>query len=70
MTTAEKLWVVCAKCGSDEVLFDALAEWDKEAQKFVLRRLLDHAECEDCGTTKIKEIPAPDLWDATEPLSR
>ena len=40
---------VCERCGSDEVLVDAWAEWSVENQSYQLSELLDHAECEACG---------------------
>jgi uncharacterized protein DUF3768 len=40
---------VCAACGSRDVVRDAWAEWDIEAQDWSLRSLFDTYSCEGCG---------------------
>lgn len=51
---------ICKYCGSDEVLFDALAEWDEKQQKYVLGVVYEvDAYCPECDgetTTEEKEI--------------
>lgn len=53
--------MVCGNCGSDHVLLDAWAEWDEEAQEWVLGSTFDHAVCEseecDGKETHIEEEP-------------
>ena len=44
----KKLNMICQICGSENVVKDALAEWDKEKQNWVLRAVLDNTNCEDC----------------------
>ena len=44
----KKLNMICQICGSGNVVKDALAEWDKEKQNWVLRTVLDNTNCEDC----------------------
>jgi hypothetical protein len=55
-----RIKMVCATCGSDDVLRDAWAEWDVEQQQWVLQNVFDHAVCEGAceGETRIKEIAA------------
>lgn len=50
----------CEFCGSEHVWLDANAEWDFEAQRWVLKNTFDNAWCDECdGETTIidKEIP-------------
>jgi hypothetical protein len=48
---------VCRECGGDNVVIDAFAEWDVQAQVWDLRSTFDHAECTDCeGETRLKEV--------------
>lgn len=59
---ADRVDYKCAKCGSDEVMWDAWAEWDAEAQQMVLRSVMDQAYCEKCeGECNTKEIKLPVL---------
>lgn len=53
-----KMKMVCSTCGSENVLRDAFAEWDVEAQDWVLQNVFDDAVCDDCGgETSINEQP-------------
>lgn len=50
--------IVCKYCGSDDVKRDAWAEWNPEAQKWVLSSVFDEAFCECCeGSTTLAEQP-------------
>jgi hypothetical protein len=44
---------VCSKCGSDNVRVDAYAEWDIDAQDWVLAATFDDAICEACAEHNI-----------------
>lgn len=44
-----KIAMHCPECGSDKVLRDAYAEWDKEEQKWVLLDVYDTFACNECG---------------------
>ncbi|MFN3261256.1 MAG: hypothetical protein ACE37J_11930 [Pikeienuella sp.] len=39
----------CRTCGSEDLLFDAYAEWDRENQVFTVQSLFDACECVACG---------------------
>lgn len=56
-----KVKMVCERCGSEEVLRDAWAEWDVDEQEWVLQNVFDHAVCEseECNGTEtcIEEVP-------------
>lgn len=53
--------MVCAYCGSENVLKDAWAEWDTEKQDWVLNNVFDHSFCEDCDSeTSLNEEPIED----------
>ena len=55
---SDPIAIVCATCGSDDVISDAIARWDKATQKWELTGLLDGNSCENCGEEcKIKEVP-------------
>lgn len=49
---------VCSHCKSENVLFDAYAEWNEEEQKFELVEVYDKGHyCEDCdGECSIENI--------------
>jgi hypothetical protein len=49
--------MVCAHCRGQNVMRDAWAVWDIDAQEWTLAgEPFDNAECEDCGgETKIEE---------------
>ena len=55
----EKVKMVCAHCGSDDVRADAYAEWDVEAQKWEIAQTFEKgAYCDKCdGETRIEEEP-------------
>lgn len=51
-----QLLIACETCGSTDVARDAWAEWDVEAQEWVLRTVFDMAFCHECdGETNIEE---------------
>lgn len=53
-----KIEIVCSTCGSDSVERDAMAEWDVEAQDWVLSGVMDQGYCEACeGEATLKEVP-------------
>ncbi len=56
---AEKEKPICAKCGSDDILKDAYACWDVDAQDWVLNSTLDELVCEECEEC---EGPCLVLW--------
>jgi len=49
---------VCSHCGSDEIKFDAWAEWNPESQKFELAQAFQYkAHCDECdGQTSVDWI--------------
>lgn len=50
--------MVCSHCGGSDVVRDAWAEWDEEAQEWSLGTIFDHAHCNDCdGKTRLEEKP-------------
>ena len=49
--------IICNECGSDDVRFDAWAQWDEELQTMVLKNSFDYNCCDNCGNSNIaKEI--------------
>ena len=57
MSENVKVQMICAHCGSDDVMRDAWAEWDVEKQDWVLRSVFDQAYCENCdGDTTLSEV--------------
>ena len=57
--------MVCRTCGGSNVMRDAWAEWDDEAQAWGLGPIFDHAHCDDCGgETRIKEVPLTETDEA------
>lgn len=40
----------CKGCGSENVVKDAYVEWDKVAQAWVVKCVLETAECLDCDS--------------------
>lgn len=60
----EKVKIVCARCGSEDVRRDAYAVWSFEAQVWELSAVFDAAVCEsdECGgeETSLDEVPAVD----------
>jgi hypothetical protein len=58
--TAErpKVRMVCNTCGSEDVLLDAWAEWDKAKQRWRLSEIFTAAVCGNCdGECSISEKP-------------
>jgi hypothetical protein len=62
--------IICGECGSDNVRRDAWAEWDIDAQRWVLGSVFDQGFCEACGeersldeeeigVTREDPVPAP-----------
>lgn len=50
--------MVCETCRSEEVTRDAWAEWQAEAQQWVLGALFDYAYCHRCqGSTHLAAVP-------------
>lgn len=41
--------MICAECGSAEVVRDAWAAWDDDRQDWVLQSVHDYAHCDECG---------------------
>jgi len=39
----------CPTCGSEAILRDAYASWDKDQQKWVLHSYYDETLCDGCG---------------------
>jgi hypothetical protein len=39
---------VCAHCGSESIVVDAYAEWDNDAQDWVLQNVFSEYFCGDC----------------------
>jgi hypothetical protein len=56
-------WVayVCKDCHSDNIYFDALAEWDVETQQFnvILNENKQGAECRDCSGSGAIAVDIP-----------
>jgi hypothetical protein len=43
---------LCAECGSEDISFDAVAQWDKDRQEFSVCTTMDKGHvCENCGAT-------------------
>jgi hypothetical protein len=58
----KRVKMVCAECGSDDVLADAYAEWDKENQCWTVQNVMDKGHhCNACdGECRIEEVPEED----------
>ena len=57
-----KVKYVCYDCRSEEVSIDAYAEWDKEAQRWVLGDMYDYTYCHECeGETVLDEEPIEEI---------
>lgn len=56
--TNPKVKMVCSECGSSDVLADAYAEWDVDAQDWVVQNVFDKgAYCNKCdGETRLEEV--------------
>lgn len=50
--------IVCCECGSDDILRDAFAEWDRENQCWELQNVFDNFWCNGCEqTVSTEEAP-------------
>lgn len=47
--------IVCRRCGSDEVSFDATARWNPAAQEFELTAVHDGDACDQCDAGRTEE---------------
>jgi hypothetical protein len=45
----EKVTYVCCTCGSEDVLVDGWAVWNKKSQQWELSGTLDASSCNTCG---------------------
>ncbi|CAG7580571.1 MAG: hypothetical protein SLAVMIC_00481 [uncultured marine phage] len=53
----QKVGYVCGECGSDDLRWDAWAEWNEDLQKMELLSTMDSCYCEPCGKeTDQKEV--------------
>ena len=52
--------IVCAECGSNDVLLNAAVRWDMEAQEYIVANIFnDGHSCNYCDSgCRIKEVPA------------
>ncbi|MBK6800037.1 MAG: hypothetical protein IPG83_00680 [Novosphingobium sp.] len=58
MTKETKIAIICSRCGSNRVTRDAWAEWDSEAQSWVLGAIYDYAFCHNCeADASMEEVP-------------
>lgn len=58
--TVPRVKMVCPKCGDDtQVVCEALAEWDIEAQEWVLRTLYETFACTACEANDIEPNQEP-----------
>lgn len=56
----KKINIICAVCGSADILKDAYAKWDTEKQEWVLQNVFDNTDCNICeGETKTIEVEIP-----------
>lgn len=53
----------CPKCGGANLVWDAVAIWENEAQCFVCDGVRDSVDCLDCGETFEKGIAPVDVPD-------
>lgn len=52
-----RIKIVCAHCGSDDVMRDAWAVWNEETQQWELGAVFDAAFCEKCeGDATLEEV--------------
>jgi hypothetical protein len=57
----KRITFVCEKCGSKEVRLDAWAEWDEQAQEWVLSTTYDYTHCLTCDAeTRLREVAIDD----------
>ena len=52
--------IVCANCGSDDVLINAAVRWDINRQEYIVANVFDGGhDCGDCGNPcDLKEVNA------------
>ena len=52
--------IVCAECGSDDILLNASVRWDVKTQEYEVVNVYDRGHyCADCGSDSYtKEVPA------------
>lgn len=56
--TEKQVVFVCNTCGSEDVVVDAWAAWDKEYQKWELANTFDASHCNSCDRERsIRAIP-------------
>ena len=54
---AKRITYVCHRCGSSDVAIDAWAEWDVQAQDWVLRNTSTSEFCDHCySETQLVEV--------------
>jgi len=46
----------CPKCGSEDLVRDALTKWDPVAGEWSLAGLLDDISCNNCGADDIEAV--------------
>lgn len=64
----ERVRYLCPECGSDDLRFDAFAEWSEEHQCMELAQTFDCCTCQACGaeTNNPDVAPTPEtLWRGT-----
>lgn len=49
------IWICCSECGSRDVMRDATARWDDDAQEWDLNVVFDNSDCNDCATARSLE---------------
>jgi hypothetical protein len=62
---------VCSRCGSDHVVRDACARWDRPTRQWVLLDVHDCAFCESCetdGDDLIRFVPPIAMGDGAAPV--
>lgn len=65
-----KIKIICSKCGGENVLRDAYASWDVDAQEWALSSVYDTFRCDDCGHDACDEVPVDDEPETPEQLAR
>lgn len=54
-----RMKMICANCGGENVMRDAWAVWDIDAQDWTLGNVFDQGYCDDCeGEASIEEVDA------------
>jgi ribosomal protein S27AE len=59
MVSQSPVKIICGRCGSEEVLKDAYAEWDVKSQSWVLHSTYDDNRCGHCDYdgNDFQEVP-------------